>query len=585
MRRGATTVACRVLSGTFLVGLFAITPGCAGEDPADDPGLDDEEATSVHENALSDGNLHDDPGLCDRLLDGRTKLGKTAQIHGHVYNVIRGSNGGDKLVGTSGPDLIIGGDGPDKIWGRGGTDVICAGGGPDFVDGGLGQDRIYGQGGNDILHGGNAGDWIHGGPGNDEIYGDLLDDKLYGDEDDDLLVGSHGVDYMEGGPGNDWFRGDTNGDVFIGGVGHDTVSFMTARPTGRSARNAKVVMDIDLPKGRATGDGEAEPMKGIDAVIGSPFADAFHGDPSKFDGGLGADTCNGAPCGDDAPPDLPLIYVDDRERDTGVVYLGSDGPDHVVFMMQQGGTVIATSEGPIHGGAPHCHNQDEHVVACQPPHQLRYLMAWGGNGDDELRMTDGFPRDFNAHLDGGEDSDHLVGADGQDVLFTGRNGEDTLDGGDNDDALISESYADDRQLSGKQYGGGKDKLLGRGGNDQLVSDYPCGKHEYWGGHGIDIAGFARVGDRPIHAQLGGPIGDDEKSEFYGKAFLPDVCNPDDFGTTLAPDLEILEGSTGNDKLFGNNRANIIWGRQGDDILKGMGGDDILLGHEGTDNTD
>ena len=38
-----------------------------------------------------------------------------------------------------------------------------------------------------------------------------------------------------------------------------------------------------------------------------------------------------------------------------------------------------------------------------------------------------------------------------DVLFTGRNGADRLDGGFGDDALISESYNDDREKSGAAY--------------------------------------------------------------------------------------------------------------------------------------
>jgi Ca2+-binding RTX toxin-like protein len=584
MRRDWTAVACKVLSGAILLSLVTSAPGCAGADPGDEAGLDDEEATSVHENALEDGNLQDDPGLCDRLLTGRSKLGKSVEVYGHRYHVIVGSGGADKLVGTPGPDVILGLGGADKIWARGGTDIVCAGAGADFVDGGLGQDRIYGEGGNDVLHGGNAGDWIHGGQGNDEIYGDLLDDKLYGDEDDDLIVGAHGVDHMEGGPGNDWLRGDTNGDTFIGGTGHDTASFMTARPTGRSGKNGKLVMDIDLAKGRAVGDGDDELLKGIDEVIGSAFDDAFHGGAGKFSDGLGNDTCNGAPCGDPSPAERPLIFVDARPRDTGIVFLGRTDADKVVFTRKDNGTVVATSESPIHPGA-HCTTKSVHVVECDPPGQLRWLMAWGDDGNDELAMTNGFPRDFNAHLDGGEGDDDLIGADGQDILFSGREGKDTLDGGPNDDALISESYSEDRNKPGHEYGGGEDTLLGRGGNDQLVSDYPCGNHNYFGGLGIDIAGFARVGDRPIHAQLGGPVGDGEHSDFYGKAFLPGVCNAQKYGTTLADDLEILEGSKGKDKLLGNNRDNIIWGRQGDDILKGNGGDDVLLGQEGNDNVD
>lgn len=105
-----------------------------------------------------------------------------------------------------------------------------------------------------------------------------------------------------------------------------------------------------------------------------------------------------------------------------------------------------------------------------------------------------------------------------------------------------------------------------------------------GGRGVDIAGFARVGDRSIHAQLRGPVDDSagERSPFFGKAFLPGVCDVDVFGTHLELDLEILEGSKGDDILLGNNRRNVIWGRQGNDVVRGYGGGDVVYGHEGRD---
>ena len=561
-----------------LVWLLPLGLGCAGADP-DEGAL---EATSVHENALDDGGLGDDPGLCDRLTAKRAALGKATKIFGHQYNVIQGTDKDDELIGTSGPDVIFGGKGADKIHGRGGTDIICAGAGPDFVDGGLGQDRIYGEDGNDILHGGNAGDWIHGGPDEDYVYGDLLDDKLFGDEGSDVLIGSHGVDYMDGGAGDDWLRGDTNGDELIGGPGDDVASFMTARPTGRSGKNATTVMDIDMKNQRADGDGAAEPLKSIEKVIGSPFADSFSGDPDKFAAGVGADTCNGTPCGN-APPALPFVFVDARPRDTGVVVLGSKDNDRMIFSRENGNVVVTEiSGGTLHPGA-HCTAISVSAVKCTPPAPLRYLMAYGDDGDDELTIQKGFPRDFNAHIDGGPGDDDLFGADGDDVLFTGRSGVDRLDGGPGDDALISESYGDDRQTTGQNYPGGADVLLGRSGNDQLVTDYPCGRHYYSGGPGIDIAGFARVGSRKIHAQLRGKITLEHKSKFFGKAFLPGFCDVEHYGTDLEEDLEILEGSKGADTLLGNEEDNIIWGRQGNDTLAGFGGVDVLLGHEGKDS--
>ena len=559
-----------------VVWVLSLSLGCASADPTSQ-----DEASDVHENALDDGGQGDDPHLCDRLTAKRGELGKQTIVFGRKYNVIQGTGDADELTGTPAADLIFGGAGADKIHGRGGTDIICAGAGNDFVDGGLGQDRIYGEDGDDILHGGNAGDWIHGGADDDHVYGDLLDDKLYGDDGSDVLIGSHGVDHMEGGAGNDWLRGDTNGDELLGGPGEDVASFMTARPTGKAGKNAKTVMDINMKNGVANGDGANEPLKSIEKVIGSPFADSFVGDPDKFVSGNGADSCNGSPCGA-AVPALPFVFVDARPRDTGVVVLGSTQNDHMLFSHEGGSVVVTeTSGGTLHAGA-HCTSISASVVKCTPSAPLRYLMAFGDDGNDELTIEPGFPRDFNAHLDGGDGDDDLVGADGEDVLFSGRSGVDRLDGGGGDDALISESYADDRKMSGKDYPGGADTLIGRGGNDQLVTDYPCGGHHYSGGPGIDIAGFARVGDRKIHAQLNGNISVAHKSKFFGKAFLPGVCHVDLHGTHLEDDLEILEGSKGNDMLLGNEEDNIIWGRQGNDTLAGFGGEDVLLGHQGAD---
>jgi Ca2+-binding RTX toxin-like protein len=550
--------------------LFAFAFGCAPD--ADVHGNDVDDALAVASAIEEDPDAQ--PHLCERLQGA---IGKArVDVDGRSYRVFTGTPQADRIEGSGDSDVIFGLGGDDKLFGNGGNDVICAGGGRDYVEGGLGQDRIYGEAGADILHGGGAGDFIHGGAGDDEIWGDVLDDKLYGDDGDDLLVGGHGTDRMEGGAGDDWLRGDTNGDAFLGGVGDDVVSFMTARPTGRATRNPDIVMDIDLPSERANGDGADEEIRGVERVIGSAFRDRFRGDVDKW-----------VPGRESAPAQLPLVFVDARARDTGLVALGSRQRDDLTFARPQPGVVVVTeTQGrALFAGGEHCEQTSRSVVTCRPPHALRYVMAWGDDGADTLRLDDdgaGWPRDFEAHLDGGDGDDHLVGSSRPDVLFSGRSGADVLDGRGGDDALISESYAFDRARSGAAHEGGADTLLGRGGNDQLVSDYPCGGHYYSGGEGVDIAGFARVGDRSIRAQLRGPIDDDERSPFFGKAFLPGVCNVDAFGTHLEPDLEILEGSKGDDVLLGTNRRNVIWGRQGNDVVRGYGGGDVVYGHEGRD---
>ncbi len=530
---------------------------------------------SVHPNNATG----DDARLCARLTQERTEMGPNVVLNGVNYNVIQGDEFANTLTGTSRPDLIFGGDGNDTIRANQSSDIICAGGGADYVEGGSGQDRIYGEAGNDVLHGGMHGDWIHGDDGNDDIFGDILDDKLFGDGGEDLLVGRHGTEHMEGGRGSDYLRGDTNADDFIGGIGYDVASFATARPSGRAERGAPYVMQVDLGRRRADGDGFEERVKGIEQVVGSPFNDQLTG-KAKMSSGFGDDQCNGAPCGFGQAP-LPFVYVDARKRDTGVIVLGGPGND-ILQISHPGKDVSVFTPGATITAGPGCEQTRADFVTCNIPHPLRYVVAWGGDGDDEIKISGEFPRDFESHLDGGDGNDKLYGRGGADIMFGGRHGEDRLEAAGGDDALISESYADDRAKFGSEYGGGFDTLLAGDGNDQLVSDYPCGKHYYSGGTGLDIAGFARVGARPIHAQLSGPINDGDRSEFYGKAFLPNVCNPDDYGTRLEDDLEILEGSKGNDKLYGNNRDNIIWGRQGNDLLLGFGGVDRLDGNEGAD---
>jgi hypothetical protein len=341
-------------------------------------------------------------------------------------------------------------------------------------------------------------------------------------------------------------------------------------------------MEVDVEAHVATGDGADESVHGVEKIIGSPFDDKYTGPTARFVGGYGHDSCNGQPCGNGTAAGYPFVYVDSRPRDTGVVVIGSVADNHLIFSREGTQVVVTETLGGALFAGPHCTQAAPHVVSCSPNGPLRYLLAWGGAGNDVLTITNGFPRDFTAHLDGGDGNDQLVGADLGDILFGGRSGSDLLDGGPGDDALISESYADDRQQYGNAYPGGADTLLGREDDDQLVCDYPCGGHYYSGGPGFDIAGFARVGDRSIHAQLRGPIRTADKSPFFGKSFLPGVCDVDKYGTYMEPDLEVLEGSKGKDKLFGNNADNVIWGRQGDDILKGFDGDDVLLGSDGND---
>ena len=542
-------------------------------------------------------------------------------------------NGDHVFVGTDGPDVIFGTDGNDVIWGKGGNDIICArggedvihgGDGDDYIDGGAGNDVIFADAGNDIVHGRAGSDEIHGGDGDDILMGDILDDKIWGDAGDDLLIGGHGTDELHGGPGNDYMRGDTGNDSFDGGEGDDVVSFTTAMPpvegdpvhTELAQGTTGVVVDFTDPcvnpnvtpavkhDGCAYGDGQYEPLDNVELIIGSPYADHFRtGGNQKFVGGAGDDVfdvpnkktqvLDGYGNG---PHDATkvFVYVDGHERDLGLVVIGTTGNDDVTIHPTQnheiqvdagGSTKLVTNAS--------CKALSDTTVRCGIPHTLRWIAAYGDDGGDHVTFQGDFPRDFTAHANGGRGDDVLTGGDEQDVLFSGITGEDWLFGNGGDDALLSESrpsFNHDKLTQNLPYTDGADHLFGGDGNDQLVADFPCGGHEYSGGPGIDIAGFARSGNLPIHAQLA-QVGDNPsvKTAFYGKAYNPQgIAGYDGAwcsiaqGTTLHPDLEILEASSANDVLYGNDEDNIIWGREGDDEIHGLGGDDHLLGLSGDD---
>jgi Ca2+-binding RTX toxin-like protein len=552
-------------------------------------------------------------------------------------------DGVNYFIGTDGDDVIVGTKGRDIIWGNAGNDVICAGegddevhggAGHDYIDGGAGNDVLYGGDGNDIIHGRAGSDEIHGGDGDDILMGDLLDDKIWGDDGNDLLIGGHGNDELHGGKGNDYLRGDTGNDTFDGGEGEDVVSFVTAMPPGdgdsvhSTYANGIDGMVVDFTDpcvdpaapgvkhdGCAYGDGNGEPLDGIEVVVGSPYNDHFvSGGNQKFVGGFGDDKFSvphksqivdgagndvwngqpiGKPGGGPAPGNV-WVYVEGHERDLGVVVIGSPNADHLTIgAMASHQLEVKGSNGTHVDTNDSCHQVDASTVRCDIPHTLRWVAAYGADGNDTITLQGHFPRDFTAHVSGGRDDDVITGGDEQDVLFTGITGSDILYGGDGDDALLSQSrpkFNKDKLTQVVPYTDGADKLFGGDGNDQLVADFPCGGHEFSGGKGIDIAGFARSGALPIHAQLAQQ--DDNpsiKMPFYAHAYNPQINgSPGTYctvgqGTLLHPDLEILEGGSGDDVLYGNDEDNIIWGRDGNDEIHGLGGDDHLFGLKGNDH--
>lgn len=222
------------------------------------------------------------------LIDGNVELGAGYDLYDGragtlaAGRVVRGGDGGDRILGGAGGELLLGEEGDDDLFGGEGSDTL---------NGGLGADRIDGEGGLDFVSyegltvgisysaltgqigGGGGGDTIAGfetlggGAGNDTLAGGNGDDAFLGSSGDDLITGgASGRNYLWGGDGADYIAGGDQFDNTHGNAGSDTIR----------------------------GGG------GDDWVIGGKDADRLYGEAGAdlVYGNMGVDTCYGG-AGDD----------------------------------------------------------------------------------------------------------------------------------------------------------------------------------------------------------------------------------------------------------------------------------------------
>lgn len=194
----------------------------------------------------------------------------------------------------------------------------------------------------------------------------------------------------------------------------------------------------------------------------------------------------------------------------------------------------------------------------------------------------------NDLLFGDAGNDLLLGEADDDVLL-GEAGADTLDGGEGTDtaAYISQSgltvsladaskntgdatgdvFISIENLNGSQgddwlEGDASDNYLaGKEGNDTLLGG--AGADTLNGGDGIDTADYSASAAVTIH--------------LFDNSDNSDAAA----GDTLF-DVENVIGSKENDRIYGDEKANVLSGGGGDDRLVGYGGADTLIGGSGND---
>ncbi|MCZ4354922.1 hypothetical protein O4H61_20675, partial [Roseovarius aestuarii] len=102
--------------------------------------------------------------------------------HGWANNdVVEGFEGASGS--NVGDDIIKGTDGANKIQTYGGDDKLHGRGGDDSLVGGAGNDSLYGASGSDTMKGGSGQDYLDGGSGTgtDYLYGGADEDEFHFD--------------------------------------------------------------------------------------------------------------------------------------------------------------------------------------------------------------------------------------------------------------------------------------------------------------------------------------------------------------------------------------------------------------------
>ncbi|MEP4194945.1 MAG: M10 family metallopeptidase C-terminal domain-containing protein [Aliishimia sp.] len=187
----------------------------------------------------------------------------------------------------------------------------------------------------------------------------------------------------------------------------------------------------------------------------------------------------------------------------------------------------------------------------------------GGSGDDIIAGDN----DTNTLL-GGEGDDLLLGRAGDDQL-SGQDGNDVVFGEDGDDLLLGFAGAD--WLHG---GAGDDLILGGADDDRLIGGF--GYDRMFGGSGQDWVDY-RYSSSGWDVNLSR-----QRASVIIEPGSEAAFNAESTTAEIVSDIENINGTDQDDRLFGDDGVNVIRGNGGDDFIVGYRGADTLYGNSGND---
>jgi Ca2+-binding RTX toxin-like protein len=503
----------------------------------------------------------------------------------------------EQVIGSAFDDVLRANDSGQQLVGGDGTNVLTGGSGGDWLIGGDSYDYLEGGAGDDVLNGGGgafdsasylgasagvtvslliAGQQDTGGAGKDiligieRLFGSQYADTLIGDDQGNILGGYGGNDILQGGGGFDQFNIDWSGsgehDEIDGGDDFDWIGFSSGAATG--------VIASTVTGTAFDGAGNTASFTGIEQFYGSGKNDI-----------LTAVSAFGQQ-GDD------IIRALDGYISNVYPYDGFDGGDgidtlDVSLLTDSAGAVIDLAVGTI--GAERA-TRFENVIGSAFKDVVTGTdgvnIISTGAGNDEINAGGGDDR-----IDGGAGADIMRGGTGDDWYYVDNAADAVVEGanaGTADRVLASRSYA----LGGNSQieimtttdhaGTTAIDLTGNGFVNQLVGN--AGANRLDGGGGADVMQgnggndtyvVDNAGDVIVEGLNGGTdLVESSVSHVLG-------ANVERLRLTGTADLT-GGGNALDNRLFGNDGANVLNGGDGADSLYGRLGADTLVGGAGAD---
>lgn len=455
---------------------------------------------------------------------------------------------------------------------------------------------ILGSSGADTIYGGQSTSETDGGLAiNDSIDGGQSDDTIYAGEGDDLVFGGDAGDAAGGGTATaksvETFRFDTDQatNVVAGsGPGNtgDTITYndIATADDGTTISVRITIVSISNPD--------------LEVELGHSDNYPLYlrgGEPgTKVDVRI-----------DFLGPDGNPVAIDSNFTFRDIDNTGSNGREGVTF-----DTTDITSYAVSSDPATDVSADDRGDV-------IEFTTSRSGSIPDENLWTqvffDGqsslnFTVESREHTAGygfdtadfGEPPDVFdVDASGDDLIYAGA-GDDTALGGGGTDTIYGETGND--TLEGQK---GDDTLFGGSGNDTLAGG--AGTNTLDGGEGVDTADYSSAGSgvdvdlrdgtaaglgssdvlTSVEAVTGSDFddtldGSQGENTLYGGEGSDSIDGHGGADTLYGGDGgDQIEGGVGNDALFGGGGADELKGGEGDDRLAGGTGTDVLYG--GADN--